>query len=885
MPTTKALYFTDLLRLYRRRSKLTQEELAARAGLSRGAVSLLERGVTQAPQRATVEMLSSALALSTDEAAAFLDTARQWRQTDEDEHATVEHSSTLYTLATLDGNLPVPLTPLIGRTQEQAFALDLLRHETTRLLTLTGPAGVGKTRLALELAATVQRERHREVVFVGLITIQEPERVLPTIAQALEVRETDHVSLQAAIHHALLGRSILLVLDNFEQVLPAARDVLELLIVRPSVKALVTSRSPLNVRGERSYPVAPLALPDATQLKTLDQLRQVPTVELFLDRATATLPDFSLQTLEDGLLVAAICARLDGLPLAIELAAARLRHFGLRQLHERLAEPTFLAMLTDGPQDLADHQRTMQSTITWSYDLLGVDERRLFRWLGVFIGGATLEAMAAVTGTPDDALLTSVTALIDANLLQATVTGAAPRYTQLMTLHAYAEKCLHACAEWEDARQRHAAYCYEVALASYVSDWDQRELATARVEQEYENIRAALSWAWETGETWLGLRTAAKLRRFWDYRSYFLEGLDWLQRFIGRTGAPQSQDELVVLADAWTGVLVMAHRLDRFEQARDAGEVALQLRREVGDKVHIAGAMMNLANPISQMRDFGRAKTLYEECIALHREINNPAGLVFAYLNLGDTYAAMGEPRTALEQYEQSLALSREAGESDFARGLTWNSVGEACLLLDDPTRAIAVVEPNYQLFVSEHSEYFAATCAFTLGRAHWRLRECEQARTYLDTAEQVFRKLGNLNTVARILGVRASVCLQQQDLTAASRDLAQALADMSDLAHDQERIWPLIECGGALALRLHIPEQACCLYSAAMAHRDLSPSLQEPAERDVRNEDIESLHSILGEAAYARLFAKAAFLNKEEAISALRQVLNEIDLTRLSKS
>jgi predicted ATPase/transcriptional regulator with XRE-family HTH domain len=883
MPTTKALSFTDLLRLYRRRSKLTQEELAERAGLSRGAVSLLERGVTQAPQRATVDMLSSALALSTDEAIAFLDTARQLRPADEDEHATVEPSP-LHTLPALDGDLPVPLTPLIGRAQEQVVALDILGHETTRLLTLTGPAGVGKTRFALELATTVQRERHREVVFVGLITVQEPDRVLPTIAQALEVRETDHVSLQAAIHHALLGRSILLVLDNFEQVLPAARDVLELLIARPNVKALVTSRSPLNVRGERSYPVAPLALPNATQLKALDQLRQVPTIELFLDRATATLPDFTLQTLEDGFLVAAICARLDGLPLAIELAAARLRHFGLRQLHERLAEPTFLGMLTDGPQDLADHQRTMQSTITWSYDLLGADERRLFRWLGVFIGGATLEAMAAVTGTPEDALLTRVIALIVANLLQATDTGGAPRYTQLMTLHAYAEKCLHACAEWEDARQRHAAYCYEVALASFESDWDNRELATAQVEQEYENIRAALSWAWETGETWLGLRTAAKLRRFWDHHSYFLEGLDWLQRFIGRTGAPQSQDELVALADAWTGVLVMAHRLDRFEQARDAGEVALQLRREVGDKVQIAGAMMNLANPISQMRDFGRARTLYEECIALHREINNPAGLVFAYLNLGDTYAAMGEPRTALEQYEQSLALSREMGESDFARGLTWNSVGEACLLLDDPTRAIEVVEPIYQLFVGEHAEYFAATCAFTLGRAHWRLREREQARTYLDTAEQIFRKLGNVNTVARILGVRSSVCLQMQDMSAACRDLSQALADMSDLARDQQGVWTLIESGGALALRLHMPEHAARLYGAAIAHRNSPPGLLEPAERDLRERDIESLRVDLGEAEYARLVAEGKSLNLGAAISNLRQVLEKNVPTRLSK-
>src|SRR5262249_46756287 len=238
------------------------------------------------------------------------------------------------------------------------------------------------------------------------------------IAQALGVRESDDAPVHEALVQAMRDRSIVLVLDNFEQVLPAARPLLDLLVACPQVKALVSSRTPLNVRGERTFPIAPLALPNVQQMSSLEEVLQAPTVALFVDRASAAWLDFTISTLADAHLVVAICARLDGLPLAIELAAARVRHVGLRQLHDRLAAPTFLSMLSEGPQDLADHQRTMQSTIAWSYALLGEQERRLFRWLGVFIGGAAVESMVPVTDMENDTLLAALTAVVDASLLQ-----------------------------------------------------------------------------------------------------------------------------------------------------------------------------------------------------------------------------------------------------------------------------------------------------------------------------------------------------------------------------------------------------------------------------------------------------------------------------------
>ncbi|HEV8190726.1 MAG TPA: tetratricopeptide repeat protein, partial [Ktedonobacterales bacterium] len=842
MSTMDSPDFADLLRRFRRRSGFTQEELAERASLSPASVSLLERGITLAPQKATVSMLSTALALTPDEATAFLESSRGSRPTGGD------GMPAMATQSTLDGSLPIPLTTLIGRADEQTTVLELLRRDTTRLLTLIGPAGVGKTRLALEVAATVQRERSRDVVFVGLIPIQEPERVLPAIAQALGVRESDSLPLREAILHALRDRDILLVLDNFEQVLPAARTVLELLIARPRVKALVTSRSALNVRGEQSFPVAPLALPVTKQMDALDELRQVPTVALFVDRASAILPDFSIATPEEGRLVAGICTRLDGLPLAIELAAARVRHFGLRQLHERLTGPTFLGLLAEGPHDLADHQRTMQSTIAWSYDLLGEEGQRLFRWLGVFVGGATLDALEAVTGITNDDLLAGLTALVDASLLQWTDATRTRRYTQLVTLRAYAEGRLRSEGEWENAREQHAAYFLSLAELSFSASWDRREEVMARVEVEYENIRAALSWAWEMGATMHGLRMVGALRRFWDSHSYFLEGLDWLERCIARACTPTGPEEQVALAEAWTGVLVMSHRLDRFERARDAGERALALRHQVGDKTQIAYAMMNLANPISQMHDYDRALGLYEASLTLHRETNNLQGQIFPLLNMGELYCAIGKPREALAYHEQSIAISREVGESDYARGLTWNSVGEAYLFLDEPVRAMEVTEPSYQLFTREHTDFFVATCGFTLGRAQWRLGRAAEARAYLDEAEYLLRKLGNLSTVARILYFRASVAVEQGDIEAARHDLARALEDMSGQSREREDIWWLVERGGTLALRQLMPKQAANMYGAAIAHRNAIPAPLEPAERELRNRDLEELHATLGQ-------------------------------------
>jgi predicted ATPase len=436
-------------------------------------------------------------------------------------------------------NLIAPLTRLIGRKQDLAAVRNALLRSEARLLTLIGPPGIGKTRLSIAVAHDIQAAFADGAYFVALAPLGDPALVLATIAQMLEVRETAGQPLLETLKRVLHARRLLLLLDNFEHLLDAAPLVVELLEACPGLKALVTSRAALHVRGERLYAVPPLLLPDLTHLPATVRLARNPAIALFVERAQAVMPDFRL-TEQNAPAVAAICARLEGLPLALELAATRIKLLSPETLLARLEQR--LSLLTDGARDLPPRHRTLRAAIEWSYELLDVGVQTLFCRLGVFVGGCTLDAATAVSNTTNDVLVDvtgGIASLLDKSLLQQVegMDGEA-RFTMLETIREYALERLEQSGEAEAVRQRHAEYCLALAEIAepHLQQHDQLSWLD-RLEREHDNLRAALRWVLDGDAGEIGLRLAAALAEFWFIRSYRSEARGWFEAVLAHPNA------------------------------------------------------------------------------------------------------------------------------------------------------------------------------------------------------------------------------------------------------------------------------------------------------------------------------------------------------------
>ncbi len=493
--------FADVLRQYRLARELTQEELAEQAGLSTRTISDLERGVKQTPQRATTSLLIKALALTSPDADAFEAAARRRgnrlgrvaKPSEPDREAVDrEVASTSW--------LPRPLTPMIGRAHELAALRTLLLQVEARLVTLIGPAGVGKTRLALAVAHVMQSQ-FAGVRFVDLTAATDARLVMPEIATRLGLREDPVRSpLQVSRDYAR-GRRQLIVVDNFEQVVGAAIDLASLLAAAPGLKLLVTSRAALRVTAEYEFPVGPLSLPDPSHLPTLSRLRSYAAVRLFIDRARAIEPVFAL-TEENAATIALICHRLDGLPLAIELAAARVRLLPPATLLERLSDP--LGTLSDGPRDRPPRQQTLRNAIGWSYALLEPGEQALFRQLAVFPDSCTLDAAESICAPEGEREpLDVLQSLVAQSLLRRVEPAKGPvRVSMLPLVREYARERLKERGEDEATGRRHATYFRELAetaephlIGAASATWLQR------LDEDLTNIRGALEWALVRGQS------------------------------------------------------------------------------------------------------------------------------------------------------------------------------------------------------------------------------------------------------------------------------------------------------------------------------------------------------------------------------------------------
>jgi predicted ATPase/DNA-binding XRE family transcriptional regulator len=702
---------------------LTQEELAERAGLSQNAISLLERGERRNPYPHTVRLLANALGLDAEDRDALIATARRARDTPSPWSATT-------------GLLPTATTPFIGRETEVAAAARVFQESTTRLLTFTGTGGVGKSRLALTVAASVAAGMKEPARFVSLAAVTDPSLVPAAIAEGLGLAGIgDRLE---AVASALDDRELVLVLDNFEQVISAAPVVRQLLERCPRLRVIVTSRLPLRLDGEQEFPVRPLPLPSHGPTVSLDAAAQAPAVALFLQRARAARPDFAL-TQDNVRAVVELCHRLDGLPLAIELAASRIRVLSPAAMLNRM--PERLSLLVGGGPDRPERLQTMRNAIDWSYTLLDPRSQQCFRWFSVFSGGFTLEAAEALetlataslreAGSPTagagrPSAVDILSELVDHGLVhrEPRLTGEV-RLDMLETIRAYGHDRLVESGELEAVRRAHAAhYLSHIRDCRIRQEGPERRAAQDEVRQELDNIRAALAYLIEAGDAETAHQMAAELGLFWISLGMLDEGQMWMARVLAMQGDSRER------CDALYWASIVATLRSDLKRARSLIEESLESARRIGNTLRTGMALIHLGELVGEhdpeggeglvrqglalfegtgevfrqaiayrqlalmahrRGDYALARDHHNVALKMYEEIDHRWGVPISLRGLAETALAMGDLEEARERFVQSITAWRELGEpvhmSDCLLGLA-----QVNARIGNPERAVRLL-------------------------------------------------------------------------------------------------------------------------------------------------------------------------------------------------
>ena len=788
--------FSEQLRQLRQAAGLTQEELAERAGLSVKAISALERGRRQRPYPHTVRALADALGLSEPERA--------------DLTRTMPARSKQITRPSISPQPGLPAAPaaLIGRDRELDDVISLLKSGTARAVTLTGAGGVGKSRLALEVALRLAQDYDGRTAFVPLAPLNSADLVLQTVAMTLGLAETGDRRLLQVLAAHFDQNSWLLVLDNIEHVLDSASDVANLLASSPGLSILSTGRAAFRIRAEHEYPLRPLDLPDLSAASTLEDVSQAGAVQLFRERARAAVPGFDL-TQGNYAAVATVCRRLDGLPLALELVAARVRYQSPNDLLARL--DNVLPLLVGGSRDLPARQQTMEAAINWSIDLLRTREQALFRRLAIFAGGWTLEAAEAVSGwgdIPTDDVLELLSALVEQSLV---IIEAAPdepvRYRMLEPIRQFAARLLHESGEREQLADRQLIWCLHlVQRASAELRGPNQQQWLDQLEREHDNLRSALSWSsQERAHKEQALRLATGLWRFWETRGHLTEGRRWLEQALAESES--------LPADLRAEALNAAGNL-----ARDQGdhvravlhyESSLAIWQELGDPHGMAQALNNLGNVMLDQGHYERATVRYAEALLYFRELSQEWDIANALNNLGLALGHRGEYEQATRLLEEAISLRERMNETvSLARSLdalgvikrkqgliedagrlhetslgmrrdlgdrrgvaiSLNHLGLVALYQEDLERAANLIDESLNIRGSIGDRYGSALSLRALAEVRRRQGRYREATSFYKEALVMHQQLGINEEIADCLLGLAAIALAGNDTNRAAR-------------------------------------------------------------------------------------------------------------------
>jgi len=791
----------------------------------------------------------------------------------------------------LSATLPALPTSLIGREQDLAAVCDLLQRSDVRLITLSGPGGAGKTRLGIEAATRARDWYAHGAVFVALAPIRDPALVVAVIAQALGVWESGDRQLIAGLKAALYDKQLLLLLDNFEHVAMAAPLIAELLAAAPGLKILITSRVLLRISGEHTFVVSPLVLPDLTNLPSVAQLAQIGAVALFLDRVRACAPTFQLTT-ANAPEVAAICVRLDGLPLALELAAARMKLLSPKMLLARLEgwpRESPLRLLIGGPRELPARQRTLRATIDWSYSLLDVGEQLLLGRLAIFAGGWTLEAaetVCAAVGELAVSVLDGLDALLDNHLVQrGSGADGEPRFAMLETIREYALERLTERGEAAAARRAHGDYFLDLA------EHAERELHGAdqviwldRLDEEHPNLRAALGWALEAGDADVALRLAGALFWFWFVRGYSSEGRRWLDRILDfRLQIAVSEDadqstiynlQSAIMARALHGAGFLALFQGDYAVAHARLMASAEIWRAlITSATEAQRAMRDLASTLvfliltAHYQGHTTASPLLAELMSLAEELDDPAMRAAMLFNSGrGALLQQGDYRAARPQLEQSLRVFRALGD-------TWQiaqlviDLGLVALYEGDGAAARAWYEEGLSLARALKDRALIALALNNLGEvARWQ-GDYDQAAVIYTESLQLHQDVGNKPEIPRLLHNLGYVALRLGDTAQAQTHFWHSLDLFRELGIARGVAEGLAGLAAVAAIEGQ-PERAARLWGAAEALHETIGTPTWPADGIEHDRYQKIVRTQLDERTFAAAWAAGRALTPEQVIA-----------------